>query len=80
MKLEIRKVKNPDGGMFYQVFQDDNILKSFWIENCLTGEKAFYGDGTNQDAAFDKAKEYYELIRANHQSAPIVEIIQSETI
>lgn len=80
MKLEIRKVTNPDGGIFYQVFQDNRIMNSFWIENYLTGEKAWYGDGSNPNAAFDKAKEYYELIKANHQSDPIVEIIQSEDI
>ena len=80
MKLEIRKVQNLDGGVFYQVFQDDSILKSFWIGNNITGEKAFYGDDTTPDPALDKAKEYYELIKANNQSEPLVEIIQSETI
>ena len=80
MKLEIRKATMPDGGVFYQIFLDNSIRKSFWIGNNLTGEIATYPQGTGEEAALDAAKDYYGRLKSHAISEPIVEIIQSETI
>ena len=80
MKLEIRKETKPDGDMFYQVYQDDRYLKAFWIGNRIEATWGTYGGVTSETAAWDAAVEYYERVKINAQSKPIIEVVQSETI
>jgi hypothetical protein len=73
MKLEIRKKTESSGDIFYMVFKDDTIEKSFWVGNPLLKQ-----DGYGEEKALSMAKDLYERIK-NHRD-PIIEIIQSETI
>jgi hypothetical protein len=61
--------------MFYHVYQDDRFLSGFWIGNHLKNQT-----GLGEEKAINQAKEYYERIKANAQSEPIVEVIQFEEI
>jgi hypothetical protein len=73
MKLELKKTTQPNGDIFYQVFKDNCIEKSFWVGNPLTNSV-----GYGEEAALSMAKDMYERMKINGD--PIVEIIQSETI
>ena len=75
MTLEIKKETKPDGDMFYHVYQDGRFLSGFWIGNPIKEQ-----NGLGEEKALSQAKAYYERVKANHQSEPIWEIIQSETI
>lgn len=73
MTLEIRKQTNPNGDIFYQVYKDNSIEKSFWVGNPVNGQKG-YGD----ESALSQAKELCERLKI--VTKPIIEVIQSETI
>jgi hypothetical protein len=80
MKLEIRKETQPNGDMFFYIYQDETFLKSYWIGNHLTGEQCCYDGIFGEDRAMAKAKEYYEKFKATIGKKPTVEIIHSEEI
>ena len=80
MKLEIRKETQPNGDMYFYIYQDETFLKSFWIGNHLTGEECCYDGKYGSEGAMTKAREYYDKFKATIGKAPVVEIIQSEEI
>ena len=75
MKLEIRKETQPNGDVFYHVYENDRFLKGFWVGNHITNEQ-----GKGEEKALSEAKGYYDRIKANNQSHPIIETILSEEI
>lgn len=73
MKLELKKTTNPDGNIFYSVWKDNMIERSFWVGNSLTGE-----DGMGAAKAFNAAKDLFERLKDNKET--IIEVIQSTEI
>lgn len=75
MKIEIIKKTNPDGDIFYIVLQNDRHMSGFWVGNHIKNQA-----GLGEETALSQAQEYYDRLKAQAMSDPIVEIIQSETI
>jgi hypothetical protein len=80
MKLEIRKETKPDGDMFFHIYVNDRFVKSFWIGNHISGDEGCYNRTYGEDAAFAEAQRYYDRLKLNATSEPIVEVIKSEEI